>query len=339
MDKIGADAYIYAKACGMYSRSFVGERTKKLFEVKRLQDLWKLLFRDEVPVVPEGMLALLLERKAEQSAVNDFISLVSVYDTPDDVSCALLSFYDYNNLKAASSSILLGKNEKPFMIDIGAYSLIDTSKWPDLAAMTRDTSVSWYNRVPEISEQISWETRLDNEYYRFLWDVVCSLDQKNRASVEDFIRDEIILQNILWAMRLRVYYNKRTEEIIPMLAGYIDGKHPSDILCQPAIHMLEKSVDSWNDWVTWKYRWLLNPHEEGVPWTLDPRWAQLVSDRYMYKMAIKRFHEHPFTVSVLVSFFKIKQLEQHYICVAAEGIRLGATENQIQEVLGDSRYV
>ncbi len=339
MEKAGAASFVYAKACGMYARSFVGPRARKLFEAKRLQDLWTILYDEEVPLVPEGMLALLLERKSEENAVNDFIMLLGVYDKPDPVSCALLSLYDYNNLKAAASSIALGKTEAPFMVDIGKFALFDKTKWPNLALMTRNTPVFWYNRVPEFSEQIEWETRLDHEYYRSLWNALQSLKGIDRTSSEPLIREEIILQNIIWTMRLKVYYNKTQEEIIPMLAGSRDGPKVSGILCAASVSIMDKPVDSWNDWSTWKYSWLLNPHEEGIPWLLDPRWAQLAADKYLYKLALKQFHQNPFTAGVLVSFFKIKQLEEHMIRVAAEGLRLGATENQMQEFMGDSQYV
>ena len=334
MDKSGASSYVYAKACGLYARSFVGPRTKKLFEVKRLQDLWTLLFDDDVPLVPEGMLALLLERKSEEHAVNEFITLLSVYDKPDPLSIALLSLYDYNNLKSASSSIALGKSNAPFMVDIGNFAIFDKTKWPDLAAMTQNTSVSWYNRLPEISEQVEWETHLDHAYYHSLWSAVCSLDRSDRLATENLVREEIILQNIIWAMRLRVYYNKTAEEIIPLLAGSSEGPKVSRILSQSAIDILDKPVDFWENWSDWKYSWLLNPHEEGVPWNLDPRWAQLAADKYIYRQAMRQFHSNPFTVGVLVCFFKIKQLEEHMIRVAAEGLRLGATESQMNEFIG-----
>ena len=121
-----------------------------------------------------------------------------------------------------------------------------------------------------------------------------------------------------------------------MLAGSGEGAKISGILCQSAISILEKPVDSWKEWYPWKYSWLLNPHEEGVPWSLDPRWAQLAADTYLYKLALRQFHQNPFTVGVLVSFFKIKQLEEHMIRVAAEGLRLGVTDAQMKEFLEDS---
>ena len=337
MDKNAAGAYVYAKACGMYARSFVGPRAKRLFESRRLQDLWSLLFKEDVPLVPEGLLALLLERKSGERVVNDFITLLAAYDRPDPLSRALLSLYDYNNLKAASAWASLGRTEKPSLIDIGEFSLFDKDRWPDIAGMTRNSPVAWYNRVPDEGERIEWETRLDHQYYRSLWSALQSLDRQDRAATEDLVRTEIILQNVVWAMRLRVYYRKTAEEIVPLLAGYGEAPDVSSQLCKPAMDVLERPLDSWGEWSRWKYAWLLNPHEEGVPWELDPRWAQLAADKYLYRRAIEQFHQTPFTVGVLVSFFKIKQLEEQMIRVAAEGLRLGATESQMNDFMGDGK--
>jgi hypothetical protein len=136
-------------------------------------------------------------------------------------------------------------------------------------------------------------------------------------------------------MRLKVYYNMGEDEIIPLLA--CSGKHrpKDDPLVRPALAILGKPLDIWNEWSAWHYSWLLNPHEEGVPWTLEPRWAQLAAEKYLSRLALRQFHQNPFTPGVLVSFFRILQLEQQTIRIASEGIRLGATGSQMQEFMGD----
>lgn len=335
MDRFAADSYVYAKASGIYARSFVGKRTPRLFEAKRLRDLWTTLFNDEVPLVPEGLLTLYLERRAEQKAVDEFITLLSSYDTPDPLSKALLSFYDYNNLKAAVTAVITGEKDPPFMVDLKQFSILDRTKWPDIAEMTKNGPLAWFNRVPKEAEHLAWENRLDHEYYRSVWRAFLQLSGKDRAATENLIREEIILQNIVWAMRLVSYYNTSADEIESMLAGHDEPESTREILCGPALSVLGRAFDSHADWTGWKYGWLLNPHEEGFPWTLDPRWAQLTADKYLFRTAMSLFHQNPFTVGVLVSFLKIKQLEDQMIRVAAEGLRLGANETQLNEYVGD----
>lgn len=343
MDKTGADAFVYAKACGMYARAFVGPRAEKLFAARNLHDLWTLIFGDEPPVVPEGMLALLLERRSEERFVACFSDLVSSYEKPDPVSLALLAYFDCVNLKTASSSIALGQKDTPFMVDLGRFALVKRDGWPDIAAMTRDTPFSWYTAVPASGDQVETENRIDRQYRQMLWDAVLSLPRADRASVEPLVRDEIVLQNIVWAMRLRVYYRMTPDEIIPLLPDPCKGRPGScrqgESLVNPALAMLGKQIDLWSDWAGWKWEWLLNAHEEGVPWMLDPRWAQLAADKRLYRAALARFHQNPFTPGVLVSFFKIKQLELQMIRVAAEGLRLGSSEEQMREFTKEVHHV
>ena len=39
MDKSGAASYVYAKACGMLGKAYVGKNAVKLFNAKSLSDL------------------------------------------------------------------------------------------------------------------------------------------------------------------------------------------------------------------------------------------------------------------------------------------------------------
>ncbi len=333
MDRVGADAYVYARACALRSKSWIGPRAKRLLESRRLQDLWTLIYDEPPPMVPEGLLALLLERQFEQRVVDQFLNLISVYEKPDPVSVAFLSLYEYNNLKAESAALAQGKTERPFIVDIGEYGLFNHDAWPDLAAITRGTNCAWYNAVPAPEAHIDWETRLDHEYYRNLWMAVKSLGSQDRAAVEPLVKEEIILQNIVWALRLRVYYDMDTDAIATMLA--LSDEAEGAALRRPASAALSRSPDVWSEWSDWEYRWLLNPGEEGTPWNLDPRYAQLQADRKLFRMAQNRFHRNPFTAGVPVAFFKLKQMEEQMVRVAAEGLRLGATADQIAEITGE----
>ena len=68
MDKSAADSYVYAKASGMLAKSYVGDRARELFSFNSLQELWSFLFKAEVPVVPEALLARALEKEAFDKA-------------------------------------------------------------------------------------------------------------------------------------------------------------------------------------------------------------------------------------------------------------------------------
>ncbi|MFC2288634.1 MAG: V0D/AC39 family V-type ATPase subunit [Treponema lecithinolyticum] len=327
MDSSSASAYVYAKACGMLAKSFIGARKDKLFEVSALADLWTLLFNCEVPLVPEALLAKQIEEKAEKTFVSDFIGLLNCYNEPDSVLVQLVRCYDYNNIKDIGAALCEGKKTLPAIVDIGRFSMLDYKQWPSVAAITRDSSIAWYNKAPSWDTQSEMDMKLDIQYVRELWDAVCRLPHSERQPVEKLLGEYIVLQNCIWAIRLKVYYNMQKEDIIQCLAGEKDNADKNDRLAGEAVRILDKETDTWADWENWHYAKLLNAHEEGSVWNIDPRWMQQASDVYLNGWALRLFHQYPFTANVLVTWFKIKEHELNCIRTAAEGLRLNVQQD------------
>ena len=321
MDSSSAAAYVYAKSCGMLAKSFIAERTDKLFAARSLSELWTLLFASEVPLVPEVLLAKQIEKKAEQTFISDFIVLLDAYDKPDPVSVQLLRFYDYNNIKDIALALCEGKTDLPDLSDIGAYSMLNYKLWPDIAAITKDSPVSWYKTASRES-QIESDMRLDIQYIHELWEAVHLLPKAERQPIEKLLGEYIVLQNCIWAIRLAVYYGMDKDEIISRLASEKDAADKDDRLAGEAVRILDKAVDTWQDWADWKYVQLINPGEEGAVWALDPRHIQQAASVYLNRRALNSFHRCPFTANVLVTWFKIKEYELNCIRTAAEGMRL-----------------
>jgi hypothetical protein len=60
----------------MLASSFVASRLNRLFEAHSLHELWTLVFDDEVPAVPEMLLAKKIEAEAEKRFVADYTKLL-----------------------------------------------------------------------------------------------------------------------------------------------------------------------------------------------------------------------------------------------------------------------
>ncbi len=330
MDRSGASAFVYAKASGMLAKSYIGKRTVKLFEARTLADLWTLLFEEEVPLIPEFLMARLIEEKSEQKFVQDFSRLLSWYEKPDHVLVTLLRFYDFTNLKLLAAA-LFNNRDLPRLVDIGSFSELNYSAWPDIAQITQNSSISWYNDVPEITEQKLYDHKLDVQYVRQLWASVQKLPVSERSPVEKLIKTDIVFQNIIWALRLKVYYDMDTQSVISYLAGLTDSPDASDVLAGPAVKILDKPIDVYDEWKDWEYRRLLNAHEPDSIWSVDPRWVQQSANNELAKRALKDFHKYPFTAMVLASWFKIKQNEVQNIRTAAEALRLNISESEVKE--------
>ena len=319
MDRAGASAYIYAKASGMLAKSFVGARAGALFSVKSLHELYGLLFAGEVPAVPEAMLAKQIEQQAEKAFISDYCTLLGAFTKPDAVAVALLRFYDYDNLK-----------------EIGAYSMLDYKAWPSLERMTQGSPVAWYDRVPKPSEQHEADSRLDKQYVHELWRAVQALPLSEREPVASLIQKEIAFNNIIWVLRLKVFYNMAADDIVERLVFANRADNRRDVFAGAAVKLLEKDTGSWDDWKDWKYADALNPHEEGVVWELDPSFVELSLRKRLTAQALHAFHKHPFTAMVLVAWFKIKQHELDCIRTVAEGLRLNVETAQVMAAAGEN---
>ena len=344
MDRSAASAYVYAKASGMLAKSFVGSRAEKLFSVKSLRELYGLLFDDEVPAIPEPMLAKVIETKAQRNFVAQYTGLLENYSEPDEVLITLLRSYDYENLKEIGAALCYKENVMPDLVDIGSYSRIAYKYWPDLAAMTANSSVSWYNKPPKSSEQQAIDQRLDMQYIAHLWESAKKVPLAERELMLDFVRREVVYQNIMWTLRLKVFYKYDGEKIADMLfyeksmdaaSGRFSGRK-TDLFARDALAILDKETDSWDAWSGWKYADFLNPHEDGVVWEVDPCWVENMMRRDLNQRALRAFHKNPDTAMVLFSWFKIKQNELSYIRSVAEGLRLNVDADEVLTAAGAS---
>lgn len=334
MDKSAADSYVYAKASGMLARSYVGERARQLFSFHTLQELWAFLFKKEVPVVPETLLAHALEQEAFERFIYDYKKLVGNYSDPDSIVLTLLRSFDYENLKDISASLSLGEKKIPDIQKISPFNIINYDKWPDIALVTSGGPLSWYNSIPPVSEQHLANYKLDCHYIMSLWNAAKQLHSSCREEILKLIGEKIRIDNIVWAIRLRFYYKMQREEIIPLLAYSTEKKESSDPLAYEAIKTLDLELDNYDAWKNWKYSRLLNPHEEGVVWTIDPRWISNSYKSLYVKKAYKLFHKYPFTACPIVCWFIIKRNELDNIRTASESLRLSIDSSQAMQMTG-----
>ncbi len=329
MNNSSAADFVYARISGKLSKAFVGDRANKLFQVNSLHDLWVLLFNSEIPLVPESLLAKKIETEAEKRFIDDFCNSLALFSKPDPVALQLIRFYDYSNLKKFNYAVCRNPAELPELTDIGKFSQIKWQLHKDIAAMTSGTPFSWYTQKVEIQEQQAFEQKLDSQYIALLWQAVQKEPGEQRAAMEKIISEEIILNNILWAIRLRVYYNMNDDEIKAHLV-WADKKNKNDILASPAIKTLSFATDSFKDWSDWQYADLINPVTDQEIWSIDPRWFQKSINVKINKQALKTFHKFPCSSAVLVPWFKIKQHELDCIRTAAEGLRLNIDSEQLK---------
>ncbi len=328
MDRSAASSFVYAKASGILSRAYIGARTKLLFEAKNLSQLWAAIFTDDVPLIPENLLADEIEKKSVQSFVDIFKKLISSYDRADKICAALLHEYEYKNLKQCISAIMK-KEEKPDLVNLGEFSRIKYQYYPDLEKMTADSVFDFIKTVPDSAEYLALCKKLDDMYIAEIYDGVNSVLLNERNPVKEILFNQLQLKNVIWAARLMVFYGMKKEQILPLLSC-VSENPLTDEIAKKAVGILDFSPDNYQAWKKTDFAFLLNPCVSEIEWKIDPIWMENILNSYIAKKAKEMFHQYPFTACVLVCFFLLKKQELNYIRTVSEGLRLAVDISQIK---------
>ena len=334
MDKSTAVSFCYAKAAGLLSKAFIKERTRLLFEVESLADLWTLLFKEPAPLVPETLLA----RQIEERAFSDFFSLylffLKQYDKPPLILIDKIKRYEVENIKEIVGALCSGENELPRLLDLKDFSKIDLQAWPELAKMTAGTDFEWLKKTPDLSEQQQVEFKLDLMLLRENWKAINNCHGDDKEGHIKLFLDEFVIKNIIWALRLELYYEMPAEQVIQNLFYVTDSPDKNDPVAAPAIKVLGFDKNTYQDWENWEFEKYLNPYEPGQTWCVDPVWIERRYIEHQAVLAEQIFHRYPMEDAALAAWFKIKSYELTCIRTAVESLRLNIGSKEAMEAVG-----
>ncbi|MDR2071214.1 MAG: V-type ATPase subunit [Treponema sp.] len=339
MPRSGERAYVYAKACGIIGKSFVGSRIASLEPAGRLTDLDRLVFPQSFRELPERELLIDLERRIIGRSSGQIISIVNSYSKPPEFLVRLLRSYEYGDLKSALAAVAGKDPNTPVFTNLGRFGVVKFDAYPDIAAMVSGTEFeSLISQAPKKGDgTIALQIKLDKQYYTALWESLFYLKRRDRTGIEAILSEEISLRNVVWALRLRTYYRMAGDEVREKL---IDLKFPSrrgtegnsHSLTADARAALELPLDTYAPWASWKRASFLNP-ERSDAWTADPRYFQNAASRHLYHMARHYFHRRPFSIDTAACFIKLKQFEEDLLTSIAEGLGIGMTSRDVFALL------
>jgi hypothetical protein len=325
---------VYAKACGIIGKSFVGRRISALSSLSRLSELDRLVFSGGARELPEKELLPDLERRISGRSVNAVISIVNCFNNPPEFFVLLVRNYEYADLKTALASLDengeqggRAEKEKPAFADLGRFGTVRFGLWPDIEAMIRGTEFEpLYKNRAKVSGTL--ETALDRHYYQRLWKALFKLKKSDRHTAEKITREEISLRNAAWALRLRVYYGMNADEVKKYLVE-IPGH---DELVKDAVAALDFPLDSRREWENWNLEAYLN-RETGGAWRADPRSFQNAAAERLYGLALRHFRRRPLSLDTVFCFIKLKQFEEDLLTSGAEGLGLGMSSRDVFDIL------
>ncbi len=323
----GALSYAYTKACGIHGKAFTGRRLSRLQNLSRLSDLDRLLFPDSPLDVPERELSAREERRIMERSLDAIMRVFSAWQEVPRTLVLLLQAVEVADLKAVFSARAAGDRLCPPHADLGRFGQLHWDAWPDVGAMIAQTSYEWAKDLFTGPDSLlSVETALDQHYYRDLWQSLSSAPGRRQPSLRRYLADEIALKNVSWALRLRVYYNYNTEDILPFLVDITDRGRS---LAQAALDSLDLPLDRREAWEAWVYADLVNEDSRGKFWALDPAQVQNRAAIRLAQRARKLFRQRPFTIDALAAWVRLVQFEEDLLTAIAEGLSLGMGVNDI----------
>lgn len=178
------------------------------------------------------------------------------------------------------------------------------------------------------------DPKTDMELLRQSWSAIAHSHGPDREGHEKLFLDEYVIKNVIWALRLRLYYEMSDEEIVSRLFYVTDKADKNDPVAGPAIKVLSFDVNKYSDWEKWKYAQLLNPPQSGELWCVDPVWIERKYTGYQAKLAAHVFHHYTMQEAALAAWFKLKSYELTCIRAAVEGLRLKVGAAEAMEAVG-----
>jgi hypothetical protein len=317
-------AYVYARVCGSLSRAFLGERAAGLARSGRLSEIWRSLFGDAPPALTESSLLKAAQRRTIREALAGFRALALELEAREPFFECLRRKLEYARVKKILIALRNGSrdgeslppNEDPHL-ECG----FDESAFPDLGAMFSSGRYSWIGEE-SLAKLPETENRLDKQFYTELWESISSIGRQHLGALRDLVAEEIELENVVWALRLKRYYRMGRDDIAERLV-VLEGAEVE----KAALAVSDLSLDKRSDWRKWRWESLIEGEEESS-WRLDVRLVEAAARRRLYRDVRRALHMYPFTYTPLYCFFKIKEFEMAAILGTLEGIHLGAPHEE-----------
>jgi vacuolar-type H+-ATPase subunit C/Vma6 len=327
---------VYAKACGLAGKSFIGKGLARLGGLTRLSELDRLIFANDARDLPERELLRDLEGRILNRTARQVVAIVDSYRDPPELLSLMTRDFEYADLKRAINAAAAGERNPPQPTDIGRFAAIDFGSYPHFDKMLQGTEFEFL--LKDLNKLSGGSTapiqgKLDRHFYGALWESLRKLAPSDRSSIEKILAEEVSLRNAAWALRMRTYYGMGADEVREDLV-FIPAPKGKANLADDALASLDMALDTPADWEKWRWRKFLNRRVSGEAWAADPRHFQNAAAQYLYRLARLSFRRNPFALDTAACFIKLKLFEEDLLVSVAEGLSLGMGARETLELLG-----
>jgi vacuolar-type H+-ATPase subunit C/Vma6 len=322
-------AFIQAKIYGILAKSYIGENYKEILRVRKIGELFDLLYPGERKDLPEYMLTADLEHRIVVESIRSMTMVLDLLGNDEPILVHILRKYEYQALKSVIRELVSGAAGGVAVWDLGRYAGIDLGGSKEYRSAIESSSYSWIVPMLAGTPIVRIENALDRDYYIRFQKTAAALPPRDRAGVMRLVSLETVLANAIWALRLRFYFGLDAEKAEELLVPGLGDTYRKAIM-----QSFEIPADSLDGWRRWKLGWLVEDQLGENFKSPDPIRAERSATRRLYKRAHQLFHQDPFTLTPLVAFFKLKEYESSLLSTAAEALRLSVTEQEVLSLIG-----
>lgn len=313
-------AYLYARVCGSFSKMQLGDTARELMlSAGGIMALWKKLFSEEPPNLPEAKLVFEAERRVIARSIDSFLRLAKPFSESSELIHVLISKYEISVIKSMLFRLRSGES-KPEETSYSSRIIEQAlAEWPRIDDMFRKTPYAWLN-VHSLENLAIAENHLDQQYYLALWDAAHKIDAQKVGTILDLIRWEIIYQNAVWALRIRRYYGMTKQDAAGMFVE-VKSIDTTSLALQTFQYDIEK-IDSFERWPLKR----LLAGQTGP--ALDVPVLEIRTQEDLFAMVRRNLHLHPFSYTPIYCYFKLLEYETSLLLAVLESVRLGVSPDE-----------
>jgi vacuolar-type H+-ATPase subunit C/Vma6 len=265
---------------------------------------------------------------------------------PEPTCPLLVQYYrnfEVDNLKALLRGILLGgtwDQLRYFLFPLGpstvlpAQTMVQSGSVSAAVELLRGTpyyvtlshAMRRYNAEQSL---FPLEVALDLNYWRTIWNEINHLPERDRSQALQIVGSLLDVNNLMWAIRYRVYYNLSEEEIINYTLPFGYQVRDADIRAIAAGADIPPVVERIFPSLTDVYSLLLEPRK-GLP-ELEMRLQRIVREHCK-----KAFLGYPFHIGVPLGYLVLKKMEIQDLIVLIEAKSSGLPVEEFRPFLVSS---
>jgi V/A-type H+-transporting ATPase subunit C len=333
MSSGGVAAYsaVHARVRAMYSRMLTSENRARLCEAATLAalvaGLGETIYGPYLAKVADKDLT---PRRAiyqiQSHLANAYLTVIRL--VPKHARSLLSQLYrrfEVDNLKAVLRGVATGAawgEVRYVLFPVGSFSILPAQAMMEAgsvaAAVERLRGTIYYHTLEHAMKRYSaeqnlfpLEVALDLDYWRELWEDVGRLSKRDRVQALHIVGSLVDVNNLMWAIRYRVYHHLSEEEIInyTLPFGYkVRDTHIRAIAAGADIARILAQVFPDLTGV----ESLLQEPESGLPE------LELRLQRYLVERCEAAFVGYPFHIGIPLAYVVLNELEIQDLTVLVE---------------------